>query len=91
MTDPEEVGEEREGFATRLGQLERVVAALEEGGLELEDALQHYREGVDLLKGCRDELDRYRRQVEELTGEAEASLRPFEGDPDAAADPDHEG
>ena len=40
------------------------------------------REGVALLKECRDVLGRYREQVEELTQEAEASLRPYEGDPD---------
>ena len=74
----------RQGFDARLERLEEIVVALEEGGLELEGALERYREGVSLLKGCREELDRYRRQVEELTRDAEASLRPFEGDPDVA-------
>lgn len=74
------------GFDARLGRLESIVGALEEGGLELEDALERYREGVDLLKGCREELGSYRRQVEELTGEAEASLRPFDGDPDVPSE-----
>jgi exodeoxyribonuclease VII small subunit len=70
-------------FDGRIQRLEEIVAALEEGGLELEPAIDRYKEGVALLKGCRDILGGYQKQVEELTKDAEASLRPFAGDPDA--------
>ncbi|TDJ66556.1 MAG: exodeoxyribonuclease VII small subunit [Planctomycetota bacterium] len=70
-------------FDGRLKRLEEIVAALEEGGLELEPAIDRYKEGVALLKGCRDILGGYQKQVEELTKDAEESLRPFAGDPDA--------
>jgi len=79
--DPEP--EERATFDGRLSRLEQLVTTLEEGDLELEDAIQRYKEGVTLLKDCRELLGRYRAQVEELTGEAQASLRPYDGDPDA--------
>lgn len=71
------------GFDGRLARLEAVVEALEEGGLDLEQALGSYREGVELLKGCREALEAYQQQVEELAADAELTLRPFAGDPDA--------
>ena len=82
--DPDAAASAETGFDERLERLEAIVASLEEGGLDLEAALGRYKEGVELLKGCRGELGRYRRQVEELTRDAEASLAPFEGDPDVA-------
>ena len=73
-----------EGFDARLRRLEEIVRGLEDGELELEPAIERYREGVALLKGCRDILGTYQKQVEELTQEAEAALRPYPGDPDVA-------
>ena len=83
MSEPTAEPEEPTTFDGRLSRLEEIVSNLEEGDLELEDAIGRYKEGVALLKGCRELLGRYRAQVEELTGEAQASLRPYEGDPDA--------
>jgi exodeoxyribonuclease VII small subunit len=71
-------------FDERLQRLEAIVGDLEEGGLSLEVSLERYREGVQVLKDCRTALDGFRRQVEELTREAEGSLRPYPGDPDVA-------
>lgn len=70
------------GFDARLARLEEIVTALEDGGLELEPAIERYREGVALLRGCRELLASYQRQVEELTRDGE-SPRPYAGDPDA--------
>lgn len=69
-------------FDGRLSRLEEIVSTLEEGDLELEAAIGRYKEGVTLLKGCRDLLASYRAQVEELTGEAQESLRHYDEDPD---------
>lgn len=74
---------EEPGFDERLGRLEELVRELEEGGLELEPAIERYQEGVALLKDCHGLLARYQRQVEELGREAEEALAPFRGDPDA--------
>jgi exodeoxyribonuclease VII small subunit len=70
------------GFDERLGRLEALVAELEQGGLGLEPAIERYQEGIQLLKDCHGALATFRRRVEELTREAEAAMRPFEGDPD---------
>ena len=71
-------------FDARLARLERIVQEMEQGGLGLEEAIAAFEEGVGLLKGCREVLEGYRQQVEELTRGAEATLRPYAGDPDAA-------
>jgi exodeoxyribonuclease VII small subunit len=76
---------EPESFDARLARLEAIVGELEAGDLGLEGALERYRDGVGLLKACRAQLDGYRRQVEELSAEADGALVPFAGDPDAGA------
>jgi exodeoxyribonuclease VII small subunit len=73
-----------EDFDARLARLEALVQEMEEGGLGLEGAIGRYEEGVSLLKGCREVLAAYRRQVEELTRDAEQALEPYEGDPDVS-------
>jgi exodeoxyribonuclease VII small subunit len=69
-------------FDDKLGRLERIVGELEQGGLGLEPAIERYQEGLQLLKECHRALETYKKRVEELTREAEAAMRPFEGDPD---------
>jgi exodeoxyribonuclease VII small subunit len=46
----------------------------------LEDAIARYQEGTELVRGCRELLDRYQRRVEELT---EAGTKSYPQDPDA--------
>ena len=74
-------------FDEKLRQLEKIVGELEQGGLGLEPAIERYQEGIQLLKECHGALATYRRRVEELTREAEAAMKPFEGDPDFAGEP----
>ena len=74
---------EEPGFDARLARLEALVAELEEGELGLEPAIERYQEGVELLQRCRELLEAHQKRVEELSADAEAALRPFEGDPDA--------
>ncbi len=69
-------------FDDKLGRLETIVGELEQGGLGLEPAIERYQEGLQLLKECHRALETYKQRVEELTREAEAAMRPFEGDPD---------
>ena len=72
-------------FDERLTRLETLVGELEQGGLELEPAIERYQEGIELLKNCHGTLERYKQRVEELTNDAQEALRPFEGDPDVSA------
>ena len=73
----------QDDFDSRLARLEAIVQEMEAGGLGLEGAIGRYEEGVSLLKGCREVLAGYRRQVEELTRGAAQALEAYEGDPDA--------
>jgi exodeoxyribonuclease VII small subunit len=67
-------------FDERLARLEQLVAELEQGKVGLEDAIARYQEGTELVRGCRELLDRYQRRVEELT---EAGTKSYPQDPDA--------
>lgn len=69
-------------FDEGLEQLEALVAELEDGDLSLEDSIERYTVGVDLLKRCHEALAAHRRRVEELTRDAESTLAAFEADPD---------
>jgi len=74
--------DENVDFDTRMERLETIVGELEGGGLALEPAIERYQEGIELLKQCHGVLSGFKKQVEELTKDAEEALRPFESDPD---------
>jgi exodeoxyribonuclease VII small subunit len=76
-------------FDGRLARLEAIVGELEAGGLGLEASIERYREGIGLLGRCREVLGGFRRQVEELSRDAEQGLSAFEGDPDQATGSRH--
>jgi len=84
MSDEQQAGPQvpAQDFDSRLARLEALVQELEQGGLGLEGAIERYEQGVALLGGCREQLAAYRRQVEELTRDAEKALKPYQGDPD---------
>ncbi len=75
-------GEAAPSFDARLARLEKIVSALEKGDMELESAIECYKEGVVLLRACRGLLEGFRAQVEELTREAEGGSVPYGDDPD---------
>jgi exodeoxyribonuclease VII small subunit len=71
--------DEELGFEESLARLEAVVARLETGELELEQALAAFEEGVHLTRRCSVQLERSERRIEELVEQGGASLeRPFE-------------
>ena len=43
----------KENFETSLMNLEKIVAELESGKLSLEDSLERYKQGIDLIKNCK--------------------------------------
>ena len=43
----------KENFETSLMNLEKIVAELESGKLSLEDSLERYKQGLDLIKNWR--------------------------------------
>ena len=77
-------------FEEALSQLEGIVDRLEEGDLDLADALARFEDGVQLTRHCQAQLEAAERRVEVLTREGgDWSTRPFAAsDDDAAAEDD---
>lgn len=65
-------------FEEALEQLEGIVDRLEDGGLELEQALRAFEEGVRLSRHCAAQLDAAEQRVEILVRQGRELLaRPF--------------
>ncbi len=68
-------------FEQALARLEQIVSAIEEGQVPLEQSIDKYAEGVELVKQCRQILDRAEKKIQllgkgeggqlEVTGELE--------------------
>lgn len=54
-------------FEERLRRLQEVVAALEGGELDLETSVRLYKEGLELSRSCREQLEKARNEVRILT------------------------
>jgi exodeoxyribonuclease VII small subunit len=62
-------------FEEALAELEGIVAAMESGHLPLQESLDAYKRGAELLRQCRETLDAAERQIRILEGE---ELRDFD-------------
>lgn len=67
-------------FEEALKKLEKIVEALENGDLPLEDSLAKYEEGIGLSRICQKKLEVARKKVEILlkSKDGEIKLEPFE-------------
>lgn len=68
-------------FETALQDLETIVAALEDGSLGLEEAMQKFEEGVKLLKTCYAQLENAEQRIETLVAfddEGRPRFKPFD-------------
>jgi exodeoxyribonuclease VII small subunit len=57
-------------FEQALEKLEAIVSAIEEGQVPLEESIEKYAEGIELVKRCRAILDKAERKIQ-LLGKAE--------------------
>jgi len=84
MSEP--AGDKPLRFEEAVERLEEIVAALESGGLPLEESLRRYEEAVRLSRLCGDQLDRAGERLRELdapAGQARATDAPWETGDDA--------
>jgi exodeoxyribonuclease VII small subunit len=67
-------------FEKDLKKLEKLVEALEEGGLSLDDSLKKFEEGIKLAKRCENALNAAEKKIEVLTKnpDGEVVARPLE-------------
>ncbi len=63
-----------------LEQLEAIVAALEAGGLSLDESLKKFEEGIRLARSCEKALSEAEKRIEILTKNAggELEAKPFD-------------
>ncbi len=55
------------GFEDSLAELEKLIEAMETGGLSLEDSLKHFEKGTSLLKTCQKTLTEAEQKVRLLS------------------------
>jgi exodeoxyribonuclease VII small subunit len=70
-------GAEPSSYEQALAELERLVAAMEGGQLPLDQLLESYRRGAELLAYCRSRLEAVEQQVKVLD---EGQLKPWAAD-----------
>ena len=73
-------------FEKDLEKLEETVAALEEGGLSLDDSLKRFEEGITLARRCERALTEAEKKIEVLLKNAEGKLAPQPFGDDATDD-----
>ena len=78
-------------FERSLGELEDIVARLEQGELSLEESLQQFERGVGLTRICQSALQQAEQKIEVLlrqgnarAGDAEFTVAAFQPDSDSA-------
>ena len=66
-------------FETALTELEGLIQTMEKGGLPLEDALNAYQQGMELIKFCQSKLDHAEQQLKVLDDDGLHTLEPPNG------------
>ncbi len=81
-------------FEKDLEKLEETVAALEEGGLSLDDALKRFEEGIKLARRCEKALTAAEKRIEILVKDAKGNITAEsfgEEDEEETAEDDEDG
>ncbi len=79
-------------FEKDLEKLEKLVEALEEGGLSLDDSLKKFEEGIKLSQRCDKALNAAEKKIEVLTKNADGDMaaKPLKADGDDEGESDGE-
>jgi exodeoxyribonuclease VII small subunit len=72
-------------FEQALARLEQIVTAIEQGAVPLEQSIDKYAEGVELVKQCRRILDRAEKKIQ-LLGKGEGGQLEVAGELEEPAD-----
>lgn len=72
---------EQPSFEQALGRLEKIVAEMEEGTLNLDDMIGRFEEGQELSAFCGKKLNEVERKIEKLVKQGDTlTTEPFEED-----------
>ena len=58
---------DKESFESNLINLEKIVSELESGQLSLEESLEKYKKGIELVKKCNTIIENAEKEVQRLT------------------------
>ena len=72
--------EEELNFEKAINKLEKIVNRLESGGLNLDDSMEKFTEGVELVKYCNQELNKAEKKIEVVLKEEDeySDIVPFQ-------------
>ncbi len=74
------------GFEKALERLEKIVADMENGSLSLDQMMDRFSEGSQLVKFCNDKLNEVERKIELLVSkDGQVTTQPFDEKPDELA------
>ncbi|KPU44910.1 exodeoxyribonuclease 7 small subunit [Oxobacter pfennigii] len=62
-------------FEEALEKLEKIIAKLQEGNLNLDDSLKFYEEGIGLVRVCQQKLDTAESKITMLVNEGSADKK----------------
>ncbi len=72
---------EKEKLKTALQKLEKIVEELNRKDIDVEQGLEKFREGVELIKFCRSQLQKAENEFIQLKNELEQQSREDEPEP----------
>jgi exodeoxyribonuclease VII small subunit len=56
-------------FEQALGRLEQIIEKIDSGSISLEQGLEHYAQGMELIQQCRSVLNRAEQQIQRLSAD----------------------
>ena len=65
-------------FEHSLKRLEEIVETLEQGNVSLDDLMKMYEEGIQISKGCLEELSRAEVKLKRLSKDAQGNFELFD-------------
>ena len=72
------MSEKKPKFEEALTRLEKIVADMESGELQLDDMLKKFEEGRKLVQLCSSELDSIRQRIEKVTATEPPKVEPLD-------------
>jgi len=69
-------------FEQEIAEVEKIIDRIESGEMGLEDQIEQYARGAEMLKRCRAVLDRCEQRVEEITAQLDKPARPADMEAD---------
>ena len=77
--------EQQSSFEKALARIETIVSKMEGGSLSLEKMMEHFEEGMNLIKLCSEKLNEVERKIEVLVKkDGKTVLEPFDAEDEQA-------